>query len=93
MLLDAFVVRTLLVPSLMALLGRWNWWSPRPLRRLHAHLGVDEGVVRTLLVPSLMALLGRWNWWSPRPLRRLHGRIGLREGASAAPPAAVAQAS
>ena len=28
-LVDAFVVRTLLVPSLMTLLGRWNWWSPR----------------------------------------------------------------
>ena len=28
-LVDAFVVRSLLVPSLMALLGRWNWWSPR----------------------------------------------------------------
>ena len=35
-LLDAFIVRSLLVPSLMALLGRWNWWSPRPLRRLRA---------------------------------------------------------
>ncbi|WP_205697045.1 MMPL family transporter [Conexibacter sp. SYSU D00693] len=34
-LVDAFVVRTLLVPALMALLGRWNWWSPRPLARLH----------------------------------------------------------
>jgi RND superfamily putative drug exporter len=34
-LVDAFVVRTFLVPSLMALLGRWNWWAPRPLRRLH----------------------------------------------------------
>jgi trehalose monomycolate/heme transporter len=34
-LVDAFVVRTLLVPSLMALLGRWNWWAPRPLRRAH----------------------------------------------------------
>ena len=33
-LIDAFVVRTLLVPSLMALLGRFNWWAPRPLRRL-----------------------------------------------------------
>ena len=31
-LIDAFVVRTLLVPSLMALLGKWNWWSPPPLR-------------------------------------------------------------
>ena len=27
-LLDAFIVRSLLVPSLMALLGEWNWWSP-----------------------------------------------------------------
>jgi trehalose monomycolate/heme transporter len=41
-LIDAFVVRSLLVPSLMALLGRWNWWSPRPLRRLHERLGVRE---------------------------------------------------
>ncbi|MGH2869997.1 MAG: MMPL family transporter [Solirubrobacteraceae bacterium] len=37
-LVDAFVVRSLLVPSLMALLGRWNWFSPRPLRRLHRGL-------------------------------------------------------
>lgn len=42
-LLDAFVVRTLLVPSLMALLGKWNWWSPRPLRRLHERVGISEG--------------------------------------------------
>ncbi|HEV3378576.1 MAG TPA: MMPL family transporter [Thermoleophilaceae bacterium] len=41
-LLDAFVVRTLLVPSLMALLGKWNWWSPKPLRRLHARVGIAE---------------------------------------------------
>jgi RND superfamily putative drug exporter len=40
-LIDAFVVRTLLVPSLMVLLGRWNWWSPRVLRRLHARLGIE----------------------------------------------------
>ncbi|MET0819271.1 MAG: MMPL family transporter [Solirubrobacteraceae bacterium] len=41
-LIDAFIVRTLLVPSLMALLGRWNWWSPRPLRRLHGRIGLSE---------------------------------------------------
>jgi RND superfamily putative drug exporter len=41
-LLDAFVVRTLLVPSLMALLGKWNWWSPKPLRRLHRRVGISE---------------------------------------------------
>ena len=36
-LIDAFVIRALLVPSLMALLGKWNWWAPRPLRRLYEH--------------------------------------------------------
>jgi RND superfamily putative drug exporter len=34
-LIDAFVIRGLLVPSLMALLGKWNWWAPGPLRRLY----------------------------------------------------------
>jgi RND superfamily putative drug exporter len=43
-LIDATIVRALLVPSLMELLGRWNWWAPRPLRRLHARFGLDEGV-------------------------------------------------
>ncbi len=37
-LLDAFVVRSLLVPSLMALLGHWNWWSPRPVRALRRRI-------------------------------------------------------
>jgi uncharacterized membrane protein YdfJ with MMPL/SSD domain len=41
-LIDAFVVRALLVPSLMALLGRWNWWSPRPLLRVHGRIGMRE---------------------------------------------------
>jgi uncharacterized membrane protein YdfJ with MMPL/SSD domain len=41
-LIDAFLIRTLLVPSLMVLLGRWNWWAPRPLARLHARLGLRE---------------------------------------------------
>ena len=31
---DATVVRCLLVPATMVLLGRWNWWLPRPLDRL-----------------------------------------------------------
>jgi RND superfamily putative drug exporter len=33
-LLDATIVRGLLMPSLMALLGRWNWWLPAPIARL-----------------------------------------------------------
>lgn len=34
-LIDASIVRGLLVPSLMQLLGKWNWWAPAPLRRLY----------------------------------------------------------
>jgi RND superfamily putative drug exporter len=44
-LIDASIIRALLVPSLMELLGRWNWWAPRPLRRLHQRIGLREGPV------------------------------------------------
>jgi RND superfamily putative drug exporter len=40
--IDATVVRCVLVPATITLLGRWIWWAPRPLRRLHAHLGLGE---------------------------------------------------
>ncbi len=33
-LLDAFLVRLLLVPVILRLLGRWAWWLPKPLRRI-----------------------------------------------------------
>ena len=41
--LDATVVRMLLVPATMTLLGRLNWWAPAPLRRLHTRFGPHEG--------------------------------------------------
>jgi RND superfamily putative drug exporter len=41
-LLDATVVRALLVPSLMRLFGEWNWWAPGPLRRLQVRYGFRE---------------------------------------------------
>ncbi|MDP2712847.1 MAG: MMPL family transporter [Solirubrobacteraceae bacterium] len=41
--IDATIVRALLVPALMKLLGERNWWAPRPLARLHARLGLREG--------------------------------------------------
>ncbi len=41
-LLDATIIRALLVPSLMELLGEWNWWAPAPLRRLHERIGISE---------------------------------------------------
>ena len=42
-LIDAFVIRALLVPSLMELLGEWNWWAPAPLRRRSARAPADRG--------------------------------------------------
>ena len=41
-LIDATIVRALLVPSLMRLLGDWNWWAPKPLARLHRRIGLSE---------------------------------------------------
>jgi uncharacterized membrane protein YdfJ with MMPL/SSD domain len=45
-LIDATIIRALLVPSLMQMLGSWNWWAPGPLRRLHAKVGVSESPAR-----------------------------------------------
>jgi len=42
LVVDASVVRVLLVPATMRLLGRANWWAPRPLRRLYARYGIRE---------------------------------------------------
>ncbi len=42
-LIDATIVRAMLVPSLMALLGKRNWWAPKPLRKLHDRIGLSEG--------------------------------------------------
>ena len=41
-LADATLVRVLLVPAFMHLLGRWNWWAPKPLVRLHERIGLNE---------------------------------------------------
>ena len=41
-LADATLVRGVLVPSFMRLMGRWNWWAPAPLARLHQRIGLRE---------------------------------------------------
>ena len=41
-LMDATIVRALLVPALMRLAGDANWWAPAPLRRFHARFGITE---------------------------------------------------
>ncbi|CAL9618626.1 MMPL family transporter [Streptomyces sp. enrichment culture] len=42
-LMDAMVIRTLLVPAVLSLTGRASWWAPGPLRRLHDRFGISEG--------------------------------------------------
>jgi trehalose monomycolate/heme transporter len=53
LIVDASVVRVLLVPAVMRLLGPANWWAPRPLRRLYARYGLREADADT--APALPA--------------------------------------
>lgn len=41
-LVDATLVRVVLVPAFMHVMGRWNWWAPKPLARIHERLGISE---------------------------------------------------
>jgi RND superfamily putative drug exporter len=41
-LVDATLVRLILVPAFMRVAGRWNWWAPKPLRALHDKFGISE---------------------------------------------------
>jgi RND superfamily putative drug exporter len=41
-LMDATMIRMLLVPAFMRLAGRLNWWAPAPLRKLHDKIGLSE---------------------------------------------------
>ena len=43
---DATLVRMVLVPAFMHILGRWNWWAPAPLVRLHDLVGIRESAPR-----------------------------------------------
>jgi putative drug exporter of the RND superfamily len=47
-LVDATLVRMVLVPAFMHVMGRWNWWAPRPLARLHERFGISEGPVQQI---------------------------------------------
>ena len=51
-LVDATVVRALLVPATMRLLGRWNWWAPAPLARFWWRFGVREEAGRPVVLPD-----------------------------------------
>lgn len=59
-LVDATLVRMLLLPAVMTLMGRRNWWAPRPLRRLHHRLGLTDGEPAAVPAPRATD--------SPRPV-------------------------
>jgi RND superfamily putative drug exporter len=40
---DATLVRLILVPAFMHVMGRWNWWAPKPLAWMHHRVGIREG--------------------------------------------------
>ena len=41
-LLDATLIRAILVPALMRVAGKWNWWAPKPLAKFHARFGITD---------------------------------------------------
>ena len=51
--IDATLVRALVVPAVMRLLGDWNWWAPRPLRRLYDRAGLGDFKIETAAEPEL----------------------------------------
>jgi uncharacterized membrane protein YdfJ with MMPL/SSD domain len=53
LVVDASIIRVILVPATMKLMGRANWWAPAPLRRLHERIGLGEGGQETDLHRSI----------------------------------------
>src|SRR6201993_2262002 len=45
---DATLVRMVVVPAFMHVMGRWNWWAPKPLVWLHERFGINEGPVEEI---------------------------------------------
>jgi putative drug exporter of the RND superfamily len=52
---DATLVRCILVPATMTLLGEWNWWAPAPLRRLHHRLGLHEAPAHPATLTGILS--------------------------------------
>ena len=56
-IVDATMVRMLLVPAVMSVLGEWNWWAPAPLRRFHTRYGLHEAPSATSGTPATAPVL------------------------------------
>jgi RND superfamily putative drug exporter len=53
-LVDATLVRMVLMPAFMHVLGKWNWWAPTPLVRLHDRIGLRESEIDKLASSTAM---------------------------------------
>jgi putative drug exporter of the RND superfamily len=49
---DATLVRMVLVPAFMHVMGRWNWWAPKPLEWLHERFGISEAPSEIAIHPE-----------------------------------------
>ena len=59
-LVDATLVRMALLPSFMQVMGKWNWWAPAPLVRLHERIGLtEEPVERRAAPPGPLVTVGK----------------------------------
>jgi RND superfamily putative drug exporter len=54
--MDAVVIRSMIVPALMLLLGRSNWWFPRRLDRILPHVSVEEPAAARHASPGIARL-------------------------------------
>jgi putative drug exporter of the RND superfamily len=43
-LVDATLVRMVLLPAFMHAMGKWNWWAPKWMTKLHNRIGIEDGV-------------------------------------------------
>ena len=44
-LVDATLVRMVLLPAFMHVMGEWNWWAPKWMTKLHDRFGIEDGLV------------------------------------------------
>jgi putative drug exporter of the RND superfamily len=70
---DATLVRMVLVPAFMHVMGRWTWWAPKPLAWLHDRFGISEGPSREVASVEEVEDLARRDG---RPIRESVGHFG-----------------
>jgi len=81
LLVDATIIRVLLVPATMRLLGRANWWAPRPLRRLHTRIGLAaHDFASALGAPEVLVTRARRDSKSPTVASRFLLRLNAISG-------------